>query len=79
MGFLLGIIILSNDEVDVSGNRLLPWYSNIARAIALGTSLLWIITMLIVLFSADRHSFCQWCRYIDCFDSALWTCPQYSN
>jgi membrane associated rhomboid family serine protease len=76
MGFLLGVLLLTNDEMDDSGKRLLPWYSNMARVIALSLSLLWMISMLIILFkTGNGNVLCSWCKYLDCFNTPWWTCP----
>jgi hypothetical protein len=76
MGFLLGVLFLTNDECDEDGRRLLPWYSNIARIISFVLALLWLISMLIILFKTENgNSVCSWCKYLDCFDTSWWTCP----
>ena len=76
MGFFMGVLLLTNDDVDETGEKLLPWYSNLARVIALVLGVLWLCVMLIVLFkNEDGNSVCTWCRYLDCFDTPWWTCP----
>lgn len=76
-GFLLGLMLLTNNERDESGKRLLPWYSSALVILASIATFAWFVAMFALLYSnKNGNSYCTWCHYLDCvvINSSWWTC-----
>eukprot|EP00475_Leptophrys_vorax_P032083 TRINITY_DN4917_c0_g1_i1.p1 TRINITY_DN4917_c0_g1~~TRINITY_DN4917_c0_g1_i1.p1 ORF type:complete len:493 (-),score=109.34 TRINITY_DN4917_c0_g1_i1:31-1509(-) len=75
-GFLLGLILLTNNIRDERGKRLVSWYARPLTVLAALAVALYVGVMNYLLWTnQDGNNYCQFCRYFDCIPTSYWTCP----
>jgi len=75
-GFFMGMILMTNNERDERGKRLVPCCSRLISVLAAVALVTWFLVLFALLYAnKNGNAYCTYCKYLDCVDTSYWTCP----